>query len=246
MKKARNENITLVLLVVVILSLVLSLFSFAIFDSGKVDALKDVFSGDFSLFWNPSIIGADKLIFSEGLEGIREIRVKKLDTMVNIREGQNELKAFSNSKKTKFDEYVKYRVEDGILFLENRKDGFFNKINIEISLENLNDVVIVIEDLNGVLEIEDYLENLEIGSLDGVLTIDSIRGFDVKIDKLNGVMDWELEEKNLNVSIEKINGLSTIFGQSSIKHDDNSIHKSFGSSDYHLIIGKLDGVLDIE
>lgn len=261
-----KKNILLITFLIVLTLAVLLAGSIYFLDRHKImDAYENGLL-DGQIISSNSYLSAEK-----DLEpGIKKINADKVQLAMVIKESEdktNKIEIYNSKKRNlNLDDYINYEIKDGVMDIKygRGKMDFFDNIVIVLSLENLKDIDLSINELEGVLTIEDPMGNMEIKDLEGVLNIESdlkkmnvnkIQGlinvdtynsFDMDIGKIEGVTNISFGQINANIDIKEIEGVFEILGDSFDPFkEENSYQKTIGTGENKIIIDSVEGILTI-
>lgn len=267
-----KKNTLLISFITVLVLGVLLAGSIVIFDRENIKA---EFSNNTSLKnlnFNDDILNDGKAVASKEInEDIKKINSNRFDLALVIKQGEPRVEVMSMvDKEVDLDKILEYTVKDGTLNI-NTKDNIsvsefpFNKYAIAIYLEDMSDLDVEINELDGVLSVEDdmktmkitsvdgvlnlngRLEKLEITSVDGVINIENDLSYDISINEIDGVGNINFDFMNAKIKLDYVDGLVKVMDTPlNIFDDEKSYNRTFGEGLNTIEIGTIDGIFNID
>lgn len=237
-----KNKILLILLMLILVSGVLAVGSFLMLDEGSF-LIKEGKLLDFEdLLWKMGEESSHK-IYTQDLDTFESLYIGDCKGVLKLVKGPNKIEVYSDKKNTNIRDIPGLIITNGKL--EIQKLQVKENTAFVIYVEDWSKIDATIDDLDGVLVVEQPLNNLKIDEVEGVFTVNSPRAFNMDIGKADGVLKFNFDEADLELTIDKIHSVGSIFGQKSITLDGESLNTIKDDGTYKIHIKSLSGVADM-
>lgn len=213
-----KNKFTIIILLIVLVSGVLTAISFFSFDNKNVANQIDSIMEDPSGYEN--WLKNTRVVNSIELEDFTSVNLDDLNYFVSFKEGPEfKMEISSTQSKPKIYGVENIKVVGGVLNIP--KLDLSDRTGISIYAKDLSVISVDAKDINGVMNIEGNLKNLKLNAINGVLNIEAMDTFDIKIGSMNGLLNMEFAEKNAIFNLQNLNSVANIFGKTMIDFEDD-------------------------
>lgn len=244
----KTRNIFIIFIIVLILGV--SAVTSMVFLDGIT--FSDIARGDMSLgnisdnfiFMNRY---SEEIYRDEKVAGINKIESENLSLIFTIEEGNEGMRVHSN-RKVDFNKYIEYSIEGDTLKIEDTgKDlPFGTELAIEISVKDAEKLDIDVNDLDGIVTIDDTIGSLKVENLDGIFTSDTDDTYDIEISNAEGIVTINADDFNTELRVNESSGIVTVAGHEFDPfNDSDSINMTCGEGEKTINIDSASGIITI-
>ena len=244
-----NNRFLLILLITVLVTGVLTATSFYIFDREKINLniteIARNFSGnledwdtEYSDEWEKNL----DLTHSSELGKIKEIRGNYINGALIIKKGPEKVEFYSKKMSSGNISPISYNDE----ILDINSEMIIDNSKLVIYTQEPDELTVTINEINGMLRIDEKLDKIDIGSVNGLLNINTEETFDIKVDSINGAANLTFDEVDAEFIIQNIYSLTRIFGEVSLVDGSKDFNFSKGDGSDKIEIKEVNGVLNID
>lgn len=229
---------TLIVFAIGFASLTIAVISFLIFDRQNISV--NPFNGNFMNFESLKFEETNKNgpASTIKLEDFDKIEAQNIRLSMSIKKGNENRLVLKNMHGK-----LEYELSNRTLKFEQRE--FRNDEYLTLECKNPEQLQLTLNKLDGELEIDNRIKYMNIGSLNGVLDVETDYPFNIDLSKVNGVVGMNFDNDDATVSIDRINSVYEIFGEEGIGPLKSGLKKVVGEGTNKININNVNGVIEI-